>query len=152
MMGSKALSFRGAFQGLFWGCKISENKKIGPKTAEVTVVAWWAVRNVFRTPTLMISICYTRKEPEKPPVKVKHAIHRAIKWQKMLDSGAAKTKDEIAKIEGISPARVTRVMNLLKLPNEVKMFLLGLSDPKDMRKYSVRKFLSGSISVPVDEG
>jgi len=96
----------------------------------------------------MISISYTRKEPEKPPVKKKHAIHKAIKWQKMLDDGTAKSRSEIAKIEGLSPARVTQVMNLLKLPSEVKSFLAGLSDPKEVRKYSVRKLLSGSIFWP----
>jgi hypothetical protein len=39
-------------------------------------------------------------------------------------------------------------MNLLKLPSEVKDFLTRLKDPKDVRKYSERKLLSGSISVP----
>jgi hypothetical protein len=107
---------------------------------------WWAVRNDFRTPpTLTISISYTRKEPEKPPVKKKHAIHKAIRWQTMLDSGNVRTKTEIARIEGLTPARITQVMNLLKLPNPVKEFLMGLSDPKDVRKYSVRKIFSGEV-------
>jgi len=96
----------------------------------------------------MISISYTRKSPEKPPIKKKHAIHKPIKWQKILDSGTAKSRSEIASIEGITPARVTQVMNLLKLPSEVKSFLAGLSDPKEVRKYSVRKLLGGSIVWP----
>ena len=66
----------------------------------------------------------------------------------MLDSGTAKSRSEIARIEGITPARVTQVMNLLKLPSEVKSFLAGLSDPKEVRKYPVRKLLNGSISSP----
>ena len=93
----------------------------------------------------MISISYTRKELGKPPVKKKHAIHKAIRWQKMLDSGNVSTKAEIARIEDLTPARITQVMNLLKLPNPVKEFLMGLSDPKDVRKYSVRKLLSGQV-------
>jgi hypothetical protein len=110
---------------------------------------WWAVRNDFRTPTPIISITYERKEPDKASIKPKkHAIHKAINWQKMLDSGLVKSRSEIARAEGLTPARVTQVMNLLKLPSEVKDFLTRLKDPKDVRKYSERKLLSGSISVP----
>ena len=70
----------------------------------------------------------------------------------MLDSGLVKSRSEIARAEGLTPARVTQVMNLLKLPSEVKDFLTRLKDPKDVRKYSERKLLSGSISGPMDEG
>jgi hypothetical protein len=95
----------------------------------------------------MIPISYTRKEPEKPPVKKKHAIHKAIRWQKMLDNGIAESRSEIARIEGLTPARVTQVMYLLKLPNGVKDFLAGLDNPKEIRKYSERKLQKGSIKI-----
>ena len=68
----------------------------------------------------------------------------------MLDDGIAGSRSEIARIEGLTPARVTQVMYLLKLPHEVKEILKGLSNPKDVRKYSVRKLLSGQISVKVE--
>ena len=68
----------------------------------------------------------------------------------MLDSGNVRTKAEIARIEGLTPARITQIMNLLKLPHEVKEILMGLSDPNDVRKYSVRKLLSGQISVQME--
>ena len=42
-------------------------------------------------------------------------------------------------MEGLTRARVTQIMNLLKLPPEWKTFLTGLDDPKDIRKYSERK-------------
>jgi len=114
---------------------------------------WWAVRNDFRTPTPIISKTYEGKKAVEAFIKPKkHAINKAIKWQKMLDSGLVNSRSEIARAEGLTPARVTQVMNLLKLPREVKNFLTRLRDPKDMRKYSVRKLLSGSISVPVDQG
>jgi hypothetical protein len=48
----------------------------------------------------------------------------------MLDSGLVKSRSEIARAEGLTPARVTQVMNLLKLPSEVKDFLTRLKDPK----------------------
>jgi hypothetical protein len=36
-------------------------------------------------------------------------------------------------------ARVTQIMNLLKLSAEMQVFLLGLNDAKQVRKYSERK-------------
>ncbi len=37
---------------------------------------------------------------------------------------------EIGEKEGLTRARVTQIMNLLKLPSERKEFLLRLNDPK----------------------
>jgi len=69
----------------------------------------------------------------------KHIIHKAIEWQRMLADGAAGSLSEIAKREGLTRARVTQVMNLLKLPDEVKTFLAGLDDNMEIRKHSERK-------------
>lgn len=60
----------------------------------------------------------------------------------MLDEGEVGSLNEIAAKEGVSRARVTQVMNLLKLPEEMRDFLLGLDDPKEIRRYSERKLRS----------
>lgn len=57
----------------------------------------------------------------------------------MLDDGEVGSLSEIARKEGLTRARVTQVMNLLRLPAEFKEFLAGLSDPKEIRKYSERR-------------
>jgi hypothetical protein len=69
----------------------------------------------------------------------KHIIHKAMLWQKMLDEGSVKSLSEIAQKEGMTRARVTQIMNLLKLPAEWQEFLIGLEDPKEIRKYSERR-------------
>lgn len=69
----------------------------------------------------------------------KHIIHKAILWQKMLDYGEVTSLSEIAKKEGFTRARVTQIMNLLKLPAEMQEFLVGLDNWKEIRKYSERK-------------
>ena len=69
----------------------------------------------------------------------KHIIHKAMLWQKMLDDGKVKLLSEIARKEGLTHARVTQIMNLLKLPVEWQEFLAGLDDPKEIRKYSERR-------------
>ena len=90
---------------------------------------------------------YKHFSAEKPVIKKnevmtlpkKHIIHKAIKWEKMLDGGAVESLSQIAKNMGITRARVTQIMNLLKLPAELRGFLIGLNDPKEIRKYSERK-------------
>jgi hypothetical protein len=70
----------------------------------------------------------------------KHVIHKAILWQKMLDDGVVESLNQIAEKEGLTTrARVTQIMNLLKLPDEMREFLLGLDQPGEIRKYSERR-------------
>jgi hypothetical protein len=84
----------------------------------------------------------SKPEPKKKPARrlpKKHIIHKAIQWKKMLDDGAVSSMSEIARKEGLTRARVTQIMNLMKLPGEMQDFLLGLDDAKQIRKYSERK-------------
>jgi len=45
----------------------------------------------------------------------------------------------IARKEGHTRAQVSLMTNLLKLPREIRDFLLGLDDPREIRKYSERR-------------
>ena len=83
-------------------------------------------------------------EPTYEPVNKpdKHIIHKAIEWQKMLDNGEATSLAEIARMEGLTRARVTQIMNLLKLPGAVQRFLLSLNDPKEVSQHSERRLRS----------
>ena len=67
----------------------------------------------------------------------------------MLDEEEVSSLAQIAKIEGLTRARVTQIMNLLKLPVEMKEFLNGLRDPVEIRRYSergLRKSLTGKTT------
>jgi hypothetical protein len=76
-----------------------------------------------------ISIDYERNIYQiKEPEKIKHIIHKAVKWKKMLDDGVVVSMSEIARKEDLTRARVTQIMNLLKLPAEMQVFLLELDD------------------------
>ena len=74
----------------------------------------------------------------------KHIIHKAIEWKTMLDEGIVTSLNEIAKRGRLSRARVTQVMNLLKLLEEVKKLLVRLNDPMEIRKYSERRLQKNS--------
>jgi len=56
-----------------------------------------------------------QKTPKEKPPKAKIDWHgKAHEYQKMLNKGIAKNQSEIARIEGLSRARVTQIMELLK--------------------------------------
>jgi hypothetical protein len=83
----------------------------------------------------------------------RHIIHKAVAWEKMVDDREVGSLIEIAEKEGLTRARVTQIMNLLKLPPEWKEFLLGLADPKEIRKYSERRlrnhYVGGHTPPPI---
>ena len=46
---------------------------------------------------------------------------------------------QIVNVNGLIKARVTQIMNLLKLPANVKGFLASLQDPMEIQRYSERR-------------
>ena len=57
----------------------------------------------------------------------------------MIDSGKMKNQSEMARIKGISRARVTQILNLLKLDKSIIDNLEKLGDPMDRNVISERK-------------
>ena len=57
----------------------------------------------------------------------------------MIDSGEAKNQAELAKIKGISRARVTQIINLLKLDKIIIDHLEQIGDPMDRKVISERE-------------
>jgi hypothetical protein len=80
----------------------------------------------------------------------KHIIHKAVHWQEMLDDRTVTSLAQIAKIEGLTRARVTQIMNLLKLPARLKELLINLQNPVEIRRYSertLRKILKNEMRI-----
>lgn len=67
--------------------------------------------------------------------------------EKMLDNGEVGSMSEIARNEGLTRASVTQIINLLKLPAEIKEFLAGLDDPKEICRYSDRRLRQNLSSL-----
>jgi len=57
----------------------------------------------------------------------------------MIDSGDAKNQAELARIKGISRARVTQILNLLKLDKNIIDQFEQIGDPMDRKVISERK-------------
>jgi len=53
----------------------------------------------------------------------------AKEYKKMIDSGEVKNQSELAKLTGISRARVTQILRLLKLDSLIIQELEKLGDP-----------------------
>jgi hypothetical protein len=66
------------------------------------------------------------KEPRTP--RVVELLRKAIEWQRQLNAGEAQTQADIARREGITRARVTQVMGMLRLAPEVQEKILSMPD------------------------
>jgi len=55
-------------------------------------------------------------------------LRKALEWQALLESGQVHNQAEIARREGITRARVTQVMSLLRLPPEIQQHILTMPD------------------------
>ena len=67
-----------------------------------------------------------------------HPFLLAQSWRQELDRDTGLTKAKIAAREGISRARVTQVMNLLQLPDEIQAGLLKPPAPLGIHYFSER--------------
>jgi len=63
----------------------------------------------------------------------------AKEYKKMLDSGEVRNQAELARIKGISRARVTQILNLLKLDKTIIENLEQIGDPMDKKVISERE-------------
>lgn len=70
--------------------------------------------------------------PAKPkpvrtePPRIVRLLKLAEEWQRMLDSGEARFRAEIARRASVSAMRVTQVLALLKLQPEIRESIRGL--------------------------
>lgn len=55
-------------------------------------------------------------------------LRKAIEWQALLESGEAATQADIARREGITRARVTQIMGMLRLAPEIQEHILSMSE------------------------
>ena len=63
----------------------------------------------------------------------------------MIDSGKVKNQAELARTKGISRARVTQILNLLKLDKNIIDNLEKIGNPKSEKPFYVKGLVVGSI-------
>jgi hypothetical protein len=71
-----------------------------------------------------------RGDPEPPRVpktpRVVELLRKAIEWEVLLESGKVASQAETARQEGITRARVTQVMGMLRLAPEIQEHILSM--------------------------
>ncbi len=70
------------------------------------------------------------RKPSKGPrtPRVIELLRKALEWQTLLESGQLPNQAEIARREGITRARVTQVMGMLRLAPEIQQHILSMPD------------------------
>jgi hypothetical protein len=89
-----------------------------------------------------------KKKPARPRVPrtppVVDSLRRAMRWQKLLSSGEVASRAEIARLEGLTRARVTQIFGLLRLAAEVRQRILRLpptTAPRPLSERSLRPLI-----------
>ena len=77
----------------------------------------------------------------------RNPIYLAKEYKKMIDRGEVKNQSELARIKGISRARVTQILNLLKLDKSIINNLEQIGDPMDRKKYLKEDCVKSYISA-----
>lgn len=81
----------------------------------------------------------TRAEPlEADHSDVEHPFHIALRWAKELGENPGLKRTEIARKAGVSRARVTQIMNLLRLPKHIQKYLSSPPAPLTIASFSER--------------
>jgi hypothetical protein len=73
--------------------------------------------------------CDKRKKGTKGQKHHRNPVVLAREWKEALDRGEYKSQADLARKKGVSRARVTQIMNLLKLDSEVQEMVVRLGDP-----------------------
>jgi hypothetical protein len=79
------------------------------------------------------------KKPSIPRKTYRNPIHLAKEYKEMIDSGEVRNQAELARIKGISRARVTQILNLLKLDKSIIDNLEQIGDPMNKKVISERE-------------
>ena len=102
---------------------------LGPKGAFQTGIVGALKRRVApdQTVNALSAKARNRKPPKAPQTpKVVELLRTAQEWRRQLDEGEVESQAAIARREGLTRARVTQVLGLLRLAPEIQDHVLSL--------------------------
>ena len=83
--------------------------------------------------------------------KGRHLVHLSENWSNALKKGLYGSSTDIAEQVGVTSSHVRKIIRLKNLPLEVFDFLMGLNDPRAVKKYSQRRLSSIAASSSADQ-
>ena len=91
-----------------------------------------ALRRRVPPDQVLSAVLPSRGNPKPPRVpktpRVVELLRKAIEWQALLESGEFTSQGDIATREGITRARVTQIMGILRLAPEIQEQILYMPD------------------------
>ena len=75
-------------------------------------------------------------------------LRKALAWRQELDSGAVASQADIARREGVTRARVTQVLMLLRLAPEIQKRLLAMPPPTE--RFAISEHLLRPFTLLAD--
>ncbi|MEW5692798.1 MAG: hypothetical protein AB1765_05835 [Candidatus Hydrogenedentota bacterium] len=102
-------------------------------------IPWWQEFNIYqeiRNRRLFIGI---GMPPVKPQKVYECPLLEARRYENLFKAPFIKTQSDIAREMGITRARVSQIMALLKLAPEIQKALLSLQEQKTIRFFSERR-------------
>jgi hypothetical protein len=98
---------------------------------------WWQTFPVYRSHENRQVILQWERPPAEPERMCTSPLQEARRYAYLLKSDPfVKNQADLAREMGVSRARITQVMNLLRLASEVQERLLRLEDQKAIRFFS----------------
>jgi len=95
--------------------------------------------SICRTFTYQFYFQTIVKKSSVPKKTCRNPIFLAKEYKKMIDSGQVKNQVQLARLKGISRARATQILNLLKLDKSIIDNLEQIGDPMDKKVILERK-------------
>lgn len=106
------------------------------------IASGWHIMPVFCNSTDR-NVIYTIAPPNKPEKAMPASpVALALAFQQMLEDGEVNNQSHLARKVGLTRARVTQILNLLKLPDSVIRNLCSISEPKKIALFSERRLRS----------
>ena len=90
-----------------------------------------------------------RAGPDTPKKQYQHPLLRAYEFQELLEAGVVNNRADLARRYGLSRARVTQVMSLLRLPMSAQHYVMALPS-EEQRVYSGRR-LKEIVRLPTEQ-
>ncbi len=86
------------------------------------------------------------KIPPNPSRTYPNPLAVALRYKRLLDTPGIGSQAKLAKKVGVSPARISQMLRLLKLPQNIKQSVIQMGDPLPSREISERKLRALFVS------
>ena len=99
-------------------------------------VTWWQEFDIYKETKDRKTCIKIGKPPVEKEKIYESPLMEARRYRNLLNDPLINNQSDIARDLGITRARVSQIMSLLKLAPEIQKTLLGFKDPKMIRFFS----------------